>query len=125
MSKKTIGIFVGSLRRDSFSKKVACTVAELLTPSFDVKRIDISALALYNEDLDNEITMPSAWRRLRGEVAALDAVLFVMPEYNRSLPAVLKNALDVASRPHAANAWDGKPGAMIGVSPGSGRVREY
>jgi len=118
MSKKSIGILVGSLRRDSFSRKVAQYLAGLLEKQFDVRFVDIASLALYNQDLDNENDMPQEWRRLRQEVEALDAVLFVTPEYNRSVPAALKNALDVASRPMTDNAWRGKPGAAVGVSPG-------
>ena len=119
MSKKTIGIVVGSLRRDSFCKKVAYTLSRFLEEQFDIKLIDIFDLALYSEDLDNDSNMPPEWKRLRQDVKALDAVLFVTPEYNRSMPAVLKNALDVASRPYGANNWSGKPGAVISVSPGS------
>ena len=117
MNKKTVGIFVGSLRRDSYSKKVAKYLAGLLEEKFDVKFPDISKLALYNEDLDND-DIPEEWRVFREEVKALDAVLFVTPEYNRSVPGVLKNALDVASRPSGMGAWSGKPGAVAGVSPG-------
>jgi len=118
MSKKTVGIIVGSLRRDSFSKKVAQYLAGLLEEQFCVRSLDISSLAMYNEDLDNEYDVPQEWRLFREEVRSLDAVLFVTPEYNRSMPALLKNALDVASRPHNANAWGGKPGAVVSVSPG-------
>jgi len=118
MGKTTIGIVVGSLRRDSYSKKVAQYLAGLLEADFDVKFLDISDIALYNQDLDNDSGMPEEWRRLRQDVKVADAVLFVTPEYNRSIPGALKNALDVASRPYADNAWSGKPGAVVGVSPG-------
>ncbi|MCL2351203.1 MAG: NAD(P)H-dependent oxidoreductase, partial [Firmicutes bacterium] len=84
MSKKTIGIFVGSLRRDSFSKKVAEYLSGLLAEQFDVKFMDIASVDMFNQDLDNE-TPPPEWARLRREVRALDAVLFVTPEYNRSM----------------------------------------
>jgi len=116
--KKTVGIIAGSLRRDSFSRKVAQYLGGLLEEKFDVKILDIGDLALYNEDLDNEEGMPREWRSFRQAVGALDAVLFVTPEYNRSVPGALKNALDVASRPYAENAWSGKPGAVVSVSPG-------
>jgi len=119
MSKKIIGIFVGSLREGSFSKKVAIYMASLLEEEYEVRFPDISSLALYNEDLDNEELAPREWLRFRDEVRALDAFLFVTPEYNRSLPAALKNALDIASRPRTDNAWGGKPGGVISVSPGS------
>ena len=119
MGNKSVGILVGSLRRDSFSKKVAQYLSGLMEGQFDVKLLNISNLAMYNQDLDNEKDMPDEWRQLRQEVKALDAVLFVTPEYNRSMPAVLKNALDVASRPYGASAWSGKPGAVVSVSPGN------
>jgi len=119
MSKKTIGIVVGSLRRDSFCKKVARYLSGLMEDQFEVKFVNIYDLAMYDEDLDNGERIPEEWTSLRQEVKALDAVLFVTPEYNRSLPAVLKNALDVASRPYGANNWSGKPGAVISVTPGS------
>ena len=119
MDKKSIGIFVGSLRRDSMNKKIADYMAGLLEERFEVQIADISSLAMYNEDLDNEADMPQEWRRFRQEVKAMDAVLFVTPEYNRSIPAVLKNALDVASRPRADNVWRGKPGAVISAAHGN------
>ncbi|MCL2772092.1 MAG: NAD(P)H-dependent oxidoreductase [Oscillospiraceae bacterium] len=119
MIRKTIGVLVGSMRRDSFSKKVAQYLSDLLEIQFDVKFLDISSLAMYNQDLDNNSNIPPEWQQLRQEVKAVDAVLFVTPEYNRSMPAVLKNALDIASRPYGANAWNGKPGAVVSVSPGN------
>ena len=118
MSKKTIGILVGSLRCDSFSKKVAQYLKSLQEKQFFVKILYIGSLIMYNQDLDNEADMPREWLRFRQEVKALDAVLFVTPEYNRSIPPVLKNALDIASRPMTENAWRGKPGAVVSVSPG-------
>jgi len=118
MSKKSIGILVGSLRRDSFSKKIAQYLSSLLEEQFDVKFLDIGSLAMYNEDLDNDSDIPLEWRRFRKDVKALDAILFVTPEYNRSMPPVLKNALDIASRPMTENAWGGKPGAVVSISPG-------
>ena len=118
MSKKTIGILVGSPRRDSFSKKVAQHLGGLLEERFAITFLEIGSLAMYNQDLETGADMPREWLRFRQEVKALDAVLFVTPEYNRSMPALLKNALDVGSRPMAANAWKGKPGAVVSVSPG-------
>jgi len=117
-SKKTIGILIGSMRRDSISRKVAHYLAGLLEEQFDVIFLDIASLAMYNEDIDNESDMPQEWRQFRQSVKAVDAVLFVTPEYNRSMPAVIKNALDVASRPYTANAWSKKPGAVVSISPG-------
>jgi len=118
MSKKMIGVLVGSLRKDSFSKKVALCLAAALGERFEVKFIDIGSLAMYNQDLDNPQDTPVEWTRFREEVKASDAVLFVTPEYNRSMPPVLKNALDIGSRPYGESTWDGKPGAVVGVSPG-------
>ena len=117
-SNLKIGILAGSLRRDSYSRIVAQFTASMLEKQFDISFLDIAALAMYNEDLDNDINMPPEWRIFRQSVNATDAVLFVTPEYNRSIPAVLKNALDVASRPYASNAWSGKPGAVIGIAQG-------
>ena len=116
--KKTLGILVGSLRRDSFCKRVAHYMSGLMGEEFEVKLLDISNLAMYNEDLDNELDIPPEWLQLRRVVNALDAVLFVTPEHNRSVPAALKNALDIASRPYGAGVWHGKPGAVISASPG-------
>ena len=118
MGKKKLGILVGSLRRDSYSRKVAVYLSSQLEEQFDVEIMDISTLAMYNQDLDDDNQAPQEWLRFREGVKAKDAVLFVTPEYNRSMPAVLKNALDVASRPYVANVWSGKPGAVVSVSPG-------
>ena len=93
---KTIGIFVGSLRKGSYNKTIAEAIASYLPTGYEGRIIEIGDLPLYNPDLDDEGTPPAAWQRLRDEARPLDGVLFVTPEYNRSLPAVLKNALDVA-----------------------------
>jgi len=119
MSKQQVGVVVGSLRQGSFSKAVAQYVANQLNGDFDVRFIDISDLPIYNEDIEGGSNTPPAWTRFRADVAPLDAVLFVTPEYNRSMPAALKNALDVGSRPYGASVWAGKPGAVISVSPGA------
>ena len=118
MENQSVGILVGSLRRDSFSKKVALYLSGLLEEQLNVTFLDIASLTMYNEDLDNESDTPQAWLDFRREVEAVDAVLFVTPEYNRSMPPVLKNALDIASRPVSANTWSGKPAAIVSVSPG-------
>ncbi|MDR3052195.1 MAG: NAD(P)H-dependent oxidoreductase [Oscillospiraceae bacterium] len=117
MQQKTIGILVGSLRQGSFSKQIAGHLAGLLSAAFDICPLDISQLVLYNQDLDS--APPPAWQDFRAQVRALDGVLFVTPEYNRSIPPVLKNAMDIASRPYGVNAWSGKPGGVISVSPGA------
>ncbi|MCL2013988.1 MAG: NAD(P)H-dependent oxidoreductase [Oscillospiraceae bacterium] len=119
MDKKLIGIVVGSLRRASFCKKIALYLSGVLKETFDVTFVDIGSLSMYNQDLDNDENLPVEWKHFRQNVRSLDAVLFVTPEYNRSMPPVLKNALDIASRPMAENAWNEKPGAVISVTPGN------
>ena len=118
MSKTVIGIFVGSLRKESFSKKIANTVAALMPDNFDMKVINIDNLAIFNQDYDDEGNTPKEWVDFRNKVKELDGFLFVTPEYNRSVPPVLKNALDIASRPYGQNLWNAKPGAIVSVSPG-------
>jgi chromate reductase len=117
MSQKNLAILIGSLRAGSYTKKVADYLGYKLSAKFTVTVPAIGDLPLYNEDTDGE-TPPLAWQRLRQEIANADAFLFVTPEYNRSIPAALKNAIDVASRPAGKNLWSGKPGAVISVSPG-------
>jgi len=119
MGKQQVGVIVGSLRQASFSKIVAQYLATQLGNDFDVKFIDISDLPIYNEDIEGGDKTPAAWTRFRGEVGPLNAVLFVTPEYNRSMPAAIKNALDVGSRPYGGSVWSGKPGAVVSVSPGA------
>lgn len=114
--KSDVAVFVGSLRKEAFSRKVANALVALAPDSLQLSLVEIGQLPLYNQDL--EATVPEAWASLRRRVQAAHAVLFVTPEYNRSVPAPLKNALDVASRPYGQNAWDGKPGAVVSVSPG-------
>lgn len=118
MSKK-IGFFVGSLREGSYSRKVAKTIAKLLPEGYEAAFIEMGDLPFYNEDLDVEGKVPASWSRIRGEVKELTGLVFVTPEYNRSVPAVLKNALDVGSRPYGQNQFDGKPGLVVTVSPGA------
>ncbi|MDR0898084.1 MAG: NAD(P)H-dependent oxidoreductase [Oscillospiraceae bacterium] len=118
MDTKTIGILVGSLREGAFSGAVARHVAGLLPPTHQPLFLSIGDLPLYNEDLD-EGEPPAAWTAFREALRGVDALLFVTPEYNRSLPAALKNALDVGSRPYTSNGWSGKPGAVISLSPGA------
>jgi chromate reductase, NAD(P)H dehydrogenase (quinone) len=113
---RNVAVIVGSLRRESFNRKMAHALAELAPEGLKLKIAEIGELALYNEDLDAD--PPQPWRDFREEVRAADAVLFVTPEYNRSVPGVLKNAIDVGSRPYGQSAWNGKPGAVISVSPG-------
>ena len=117
MSKKNIGIVVGSLRKNSFNKAIANYVSSIIPSNYDVKFIDISNVEFFNEDLESN--PPASWTRLREEVKASDSFLFFTPEYNRSFPAVLKNALDVASRPYGQSVWAGKPAGVISVSMGA------
>jgi chromate reductase len=114
---KDVAVFVGSLQKDSFNRKMARALAELAPASLVLETVAIGQLPFYNED--EEASPPAAWTAFRQRVKAADALLFVTPEYNRSVPGVLKNALDVASRPYGANAWQGKPGAVVCVSPGA------
>jgi chromate reductase len=117
MTKK-IAVFVGSLRKESFNRKMAKALIALAPESLLFEIVEIGGLALYNQDYDDEGTPPSEWIEFRRRVKSFDGVLFVTPEYNRSVPAVLKNALDVGSRPFGQSVWGGKPGAVISVSPG-------
>jgi len=118
MENKKIGILVGSLRKESFSRKLAKILMAMAPTTFEIEEVDIGELAMYNQDFDDENTPPAAWTAFREGMKTFDAILFVTPEYNRSVPAVLKNALDVGSRPYGQNVWDGKPGAVVSVSPG-------
>jgi len=117
-AQRTVAVVVGSLRKESFSRKVANAVAELAPPSLRFTHVDIGSLPLYNQDLDPD-NVPAAWTAFRDAIRPLDAVLFVTPEYNRSVPGVLKNAIDVGSRPYGKSVWNGKPGGVISVSPGA------
>jgi chromate reductase, NAD(P)H dehydrogenase (quinone) len=114
---RKVGVFVGSLRKDSFTRKIASAIAKLAPSSLKLEFIEIAQLSHYNQDLEN--TPPADWVAFRQKVSAVDAVLFATPEYNRSVPGVLKNAIDVASRPHGKSAWNGKPGAVVSVSLGA------
>jgi len=119
MSKsKDVVVLVGSLRKDSINRKVAKALMKLAPAELALDIVEIGDLPLYNEDLDTD-TPPAAWVSFRERIARADAVLFVTPEYNRSVPAGLKNALDVGSRPPGKSAWNAKPGAVVSVSPGA------
>jgi chromate reductase len=116
--KRKIGVVIGSLRKEAFSRKLANYVVGLFAGTFDVNILEIGDLTPFNQDLDDEGKTPTAWTKFRGEVKEQDAIIFVTPEYNRSIPGVLKNAIDIASRPAGENSWAGKPGAIISNSPG-------
>ena len=115
---KTVAVLVGSLRRESFSKKVAAAIASLAPSGTRFELIPIGDLPFYNEDLETA-SPPEQWTRFRDQIKAADALLFVTPEYNRSVPGVLKNALDVGSRPYGKSVFNGKPGAVVSTSVGA------
>ena len=114
-----IGIIVGSLRKNSFSKQIADNVVSLLPAGYETEFVEIGNLPLFNQDYEGDLGTPAEYTSFRNTIKALDAVLFVTPEYNRSIPAALKNALDVASRPYGESVWNGKPAAIISQSPGA------
>jgi chromate reductase, NAD(P)H dehydrogenase (quinone) len=117
MVSHQIAVIVGSLRADSFNRKLADAMAKLTPADFAFKQLSIGDLPLYNQDADGH---PSAFvQRFKADIAASKGVLFVTPEYNRSMPGVLKNAIDQASRPYGHSAWAGKPAGVIGVSVGA------
>jgi chromate reductase len=114
----TIAVVVGSLRKDSINRKVALALKALAPSSLKLNIVEIGDLPLYNEDIDID-SPPAAYTAFRQQISAADGVLFVTPEYNRSVPGVLKNAIDVGSRPYGKSAWGGKPGAVVSASPGA------
>jgi chromate reductase len=116
MSSYTIGYIVGSLSADSINRRLAKALIRLSPKHLRFVEIPIRDLPLYNRDFDTDY--PQAGRALKEAIAAVDAVLFVTPEYNRGIPGCLKNAIDWASRPHGTNSFARKPSAMIGASPG-------
>ena len=114
---KDIAVIVGSLRKESFNRKMANALRELAPAALKLEIVEIGQLPLYNQDLDGD--PPAAWREFRARIKKANGVLFVTPEYNRSIPAPLKNAIDVGSRPYGQSAWDKKPAAVVSVSPGA------
>jgi chromate reductase len=116
MAQYTIAVVVGSLRKDSINKKLAAALQTLFPPEFSFVSVRIDDLPLYCQD--DDASPPASAVRLKSEIAAAQGVLFVTPEYNRSIPGVLKNALDHGSRPYGHSAWDGKPAGVIGTSGG-------
>jgi len=117
MSQIDIAVLVGSLRRESFNAKLAAAVAKLAPAEFKFKTLQIGNLPLYNQDDDGH--QADSVKRLKQEITAAQGLLFVTPEYNRSIPGVLKNAIDHASRPYGQSAFAGKPGGVIGISVGA------
>ncbi|MBE8712481.1 NADPH-dependent FMN reductase [Sphingobacterium hungaricum] len=116
---KTIGLFVGSLRRESFNKKIANHLTGIAPKGYEFKIISLEKLEMYNQDFDDDGNPPASYIEFRKQLNELDGFIFITPEYNRSVPAVLKNAIDVGSRPYGKNSWDGKPGAIISSSLGN------
>ena len=114
---RDIAVIVGSLRRDAFSRRTALALAGLAPEGLKLEIVEIGALPLYNQDLDPD-SPPAEWVAFRDRVRVADGILFSTPEYNRSMPGVLKNAIDVGSRPYGKSVWETKPGAVISVTPG-------
>lgn len=114
-----IAVLVGSLRKQSFNRKAARALMELAPSSLEMEIVEIGQLPLYNQDDDEGGNPPATWTEFRRKIKSMDGVLFLTPEYNRSVPAVLKNAIDVGSRPYGQSVWDGKPAAIASVSPGA------
>ena len=118
MSQKDVAVFVGSLRKAAFSRRVANALIGLAPPSLNLSIVEIGDLPLYNHDLETD-RPPSAWQAFRDRVRPVHGLLFVTPEYNRSTTAALKNAIDVGSRPAGKSVWGGKPAAVVSASPGA------
>jgi len=117
MSQYPIALIIGSLRRDSFNRQLANAITRLAPPEFSFNDVKIGDLPLYNQDDDDNPA--ESVKRLKSEIQAARGLLFVTPEYNRSLPGVLKNAIDHASRPYGQSVWGGKPAGIIGISVGA------
>jgi chromate reductase len=115
---RKVGLFIGSLRKDSYTRKMANAMIEVAPKNLRITEISIGDVSHYNQDLDTE-TPPADWVKLRKAIADVEALIFATPEYNRSIPGTLKNAIDVASRPKERNPFDGKPGMVVSVSPGA------
>ena len=115
---RNVAVMVGSLRKGSINRKIAQALVALAPESLRCSFVEIGDLPLYNQDLDTA-TPPPAWTAFRASIRAADALLFVTPEYNRSVPGALKNAIDVGSRPSGQNVWNGKPGAVVSVTQGA------
>jgi chromate reductase, NAD(P)H dehydrogenase (quinone) len=117
MATRKIAVIVGSLRKESWNRKVGKALIMLAPPTLEMEFVEIGQLAMYNQD--DDAAPPPTYTEFREKLKQYHGVLFCTPEYNRSMPAVLKNALDVGSRPYGQSAWDGKPCAVISASPGA------
>jgi chromate reductase len=118
MANYKIAIIVGSLREGSINRKIARSICALRGDNLDCSMVQIGDLDLYNQDIDTD-NPPASWARFREQVGAADGILFCTPEYNRGVPGVLKNAIDIGSRPYGKSVWDQKPAAIVSASPGS------
>lgn len=116
---RSVAVLVGSLRKASFSRRVARALIGLAPPQLCLSMTEIGTLPHYDQDADDERRPFESWLAFRDSIRRADAVLFVTPEYNRSVPGVLKNAIDVGSRPFGHSTWDGKPAAVVSVTPGA------
>lgn len=114
---KNVAVLVGSLRKESYNRKLAKALVELAPPLLELEILEIGHLPFYNED--NEPTPPASWVEFRQRVAKADALVFVTPEYNRSTPPALKNAIDIGSRPYGSNVWSRKPATIISSAMGA------
>ena len=117
MSQFKIAVIIGSLRKDSFNRKLGLALAHLAPQDFTFEHVEIGDLPLYNQDHDGQ--PPESVKRLKTDISSAHGLLFITPEYNRSIPGVLKNAIDHASRPYGQSAWSGKPAGVLGVSVGA------
>lgn len=119
MANYKIAIIVGSLRKDSLNRRIARSICALRGDNLECQLVEIGDLPLYNQDYDLQRQQPEPYVRFREQVGAADGILFCTPEYNRGVPGVLKNAVDVGSRPYGRSVWDQKPAAIVSASPGS------
>jgi chromate reductase len=119
MAANKIAVLVGSLRRESYTRKIARALIAMAPVTLPMEIVEIGDLPIYNQDLDEAGPVPSQWLAFRDRVRPLRGVLFATAEYNRSVPGVLKNAIDVGSRPHGHSVWRAKPCAVVSVSPGA------
>src|SRR5258708_3790693 len=117
MAKFKVAVIVGSNRRESINRRLAQALTKLGADKFAFSFVQIDDLPIYNQDLEAEL--PKSVARFKSEIAAADGLLFVTPEHNRSIPTVLKNAIDWGARPYGQNSWNGKPAAITGTSPGA------
>ncbi|RZA04093.1 MAG: NAD(P)H-dependent oxidoreductase, partial [Proteobacteria bacterium] len=119
MSKVKIAVIVGSLRRESFSRKLAQALVKEAPDTLEFTFVNLFNLEVYNQDLDDDGQPPATWAAFRETMKAAQGVLFVTPEYNRSIPSLVKNAIDIGSRPYGKSVWDKKPAAVVSQSPGA------